>query len=341
MDFDDDGYLDMISGSYDPGDVYLFKGHGEGKFDAGITIKDETDTPMVHHPVEFKKYQSLKSASKGRSDEATTARVSSFGSWPSMVDWDKDGDLDMLIGSFGGHLFLRINNGTRKNPSFSADCSQVKAHDKPLKEACHASPVVADWDNDGLWDLVIGSGDGSVGWYRNEGKLGSPRFGSRTVLIQPALVRSTGKPGESGMNKFLSQELGPDELPIQGARAQICVHDYNRDGHLDLIVGDHSDIHRTKELSADESKRFQRVQEDLKEFGKKLKPLQLKLYGPDKDEDNEEALQADYDKLVQQLMKLDKEAKSFYAESGSSSFIWLYLRQPKDDATFTSANGNE
>ncbi len=34
VDFNNDGHLDLISGSYDPGEVYLFRGIGDNRFSA-------------------------------------------------------------------------------------------------------------------------------------------------------------------------------------------------------------------------------------------------------------------------------------------------------------------
>ena len=50
MDFDNNGTLDMISGSYDPGDIYLFRGLGNGEYAKRELLKDENDIPLVHHP---------------------------------------------------------------------------------------------------------------------------------------------------------------------------------------------------------------------------------------------------------------------------------------------------
>ena len=51
MDYDGDGITDFVSGSYDPGDVYLFRGLGEGEYAAVELLKDRgillsTDGPL-------------------------------------------------------------------------------------------------------------------------------------------------------------------------------------------------------------------------------------------------------------------------------------------------------
>ena len=119
MDYDADGILDFISGSYDPGDLYLFRGLGKGKYAKVEKLLDKAGVPLVHHPVQLAKYHRLKQDPKADKNESIQARVASFGSWVTPVDWDGDGDLDLLIGSFSGKLFLRVNEGTRAEPAFS------------------------------------------------------------------------------------------------------------------------------------------------------------------------------------------------------------------------------
>ena len=315
MDYDDDGILDFISGSYDPGDVYLFRGLGDGEYAKAASILDENGRPLVHHPVEFAKYTALKDDSKADSDEATSARVASFGSWPAPVDWDDDGDLDILIGSFGGGLFLRMNVGTRNEPRFDGESITVCVNDSPLTETGHADPVVADWDGDGKWDMVIGSADGSVGWYRNIGTASKPEFGSRNILVKPAAE-----------SKFLEQNLKADEKPVPGARAQICVTDYNRDGLLDLIVGDYSLINWTRELTSEEKAQFQELKARETELTAALEEVRSVMFAEDTDESLKTLKEAEYRKIADEYLKVRKERKSFYVESQSASFIWLYLR---------------
>ena len=208
MDFDADGIDDLISGSYDPGEIYLFRGEGRGKFKARETVTDRSGKPVLRKP-----------------DQEIA--VESFGSWPAMVDWDGDGDLDLLFGGFDGTLNLRVNEGTRRAPAFATSNTVVEAGGEPVQiPEGHCTPVVADWDGDGRWDILSGAATGAVYWFRNVGKPGHPAFAAAVELL----------PRHQGIG--YSEFLDTDEEPRPGIRSQIDVVDYNGDGKLDLLVGD-------------------------------------------------------------------------------------------------------
>ncbi|MBK8096123.1 MAG: VCBS repeat-containing protein [Planctomycetes bacterium] len=235
VDHDGDGILDLISGSYDPGDIWLFQGLGKGAYAAGKVLVDEAGVPLVHHPEELQRYESLRKEKGEDGEGVIQARVKSFGSWPALVDWDADGDLDMLIGTFRGGMHLRTNVGTRTAPKYSAASPEVLVDGKPLKVNMHAAPSVADWNGDGLFDVIVGCGDGSVQLFVNGGKPGEPRLAAAVPLV-PAKAKS----------KSLRQVLLPGDELQPAVRAQVQVVDFDLDGKLDLLVGDYSEVVRAR-----------------------------------------------------------------------------------------------
>lgn len=146
------------------------------------------------------------------------------------TDWDGDGDHDLLIGRSTIHVVPNI--GTREKPEYGT-ASRLLVNGEPLPVG-RVPPVVADWDADGSPDLITGRKNDVV-WYRNTNPKGSPpRFEPARVLLAASAFDTTADEGPD------DQRMGPGEHPYS-----VCVADFDADGQLDLLLGDHYFRRRT------------------------------------------------------------------------------------------------
>jgi len=74
---------------------------------------------------------------------------------PAYVDWDNDGDLDLLVGNNSNRVAYFENIGTRKNPKFAKAVKLL--HDQGEHFSFRSRPAPVDYNKDGLIDLIAGS----------------------------------------------------------------------------------------------------------------------------------------------------------------------------------------
>ena len=254
-DIDGDGRDDLTAGSYAPGLIYWFRGESEG-FAARRSLTDRDGIPLIT-----------------RLGTVAEKLADSFNAKPAWMDWDDDGDLDLIVGNLVGDLIVRRNEGPAhkagltadpKQPVFSRQSSRtawqsdifdfVDGGPGLLATEKYLTPATADWDQDGLIDIVIGAQSGAVYWLRNTGEVGAPTFAAPERLLPPL-------PG-NGYPPSVLLEAG--ESVGRGARASVDVADYNGDGKPDLIVGDWSRTLRPRaDLTAAERTAFGELQEAL------------------------------------------------------------------------------
>lgn len=164
---------------------------------------------------------------------------------PYSVDWDGDGDEDLVCGNTAGFLEWIENVGgdpPRWGPPrrLHADGREVRIMAGPngsIQGPAEAKwgytvPNVVDWNHDGRLDVVVNSIWGSVVWYQR-----SPQSLADLQGGGPNPVR-VAWPGEPPRPEWNWWKPDPGVLVTQWRTSPVVI-DLNKDGLNDLVMLDH------------------------------------------------------------------------------------------------------
>lgn len=128
---------------------------------------------------------------------------------PQLIDLDKDGLLDLVVGNTAGTIRYYKNKGSKTAPDFNSAAtidslgkiSTVEVFTAtgrgPMPDINgYSAPHVADLDHNGTWELITGTSTGRILIYTNI----LPHKDSAAVLIENPFV-DYGTPGNEGYNK--------------------------------------------------------------------------------------------------------------------------------------------
>ena len=227
-DWDGDGDIDLLVGN-SSGFVEYFKnisGRTE-KFSYALGIRLEANGTVI-------RVSAGNAGSIQGPDEATYGYT-----MPEVVDWDEDGDLDLLLSDVGGEHYFYENIGSRKNPRLAAGKSLlVDWPGRPPKpewlwrEPCSAElitqwrcrPAAVDWNGDGLTDYVTVDHEGYLAYYEAFWKSGEKWLKPGRRIFKD----------DKGVVIRISELAGG-----QSGRARIIIVDWDGDGDLDILHNAH------------------------------------------------------------------------------------------------------
>lgn len=184
------------------------------------------------------------------------------------MDWNGDGLDDIIVGDRNGFItwFKRTGSGVDDLTSEG----HLEASGTAIDAGSNSAPVVVDWNNDGLLDLVLGSESSAIKLYLNSGTVADPVLTTFTYIKNSGsnITRSRCCPqvydmngdgkkdlimGENSAQIYYYENTGTDAEPVfSGFEAiqsngspldlysgsRLCVNDWDEDGTPDLLVSD-------------------------------------------------------------------------------------------------------
>ncbi len=196
LDFDGDGDIDIVMGNCE-GNVLKITNTGNHAINASTFVVETT--PII--------------------DTAWTLRgVSTV----SVADFDADGDLDIIVGSVSyDSLLYYTNDGHGVFTLFKSYTDPYKNPTDNLYDGAATVTLAADFDNDGLPDLIVGTDNWNYG----------SNYGGKCYFF-----KNTG--GDFSQRLiFNGQTRNPQIIDFDMG----CIFDYNKDGMLDFLMADGND----------------------------------------------------------------------------------------------------
>lgn len=198
VDFDEDGDLDLfLTGAYPYGVIFYYKNQlmetGEVAF-TEITGDDNPFNGMVFSDSEGEVYYIV----------------------PDFYDFDEDGDLDLILGMHDGQIHYFRNDSTAHEYIFNELTGYGNNPFGTFDFGWSSAPALADIDNDGDIDVLVGTEEDTIWWYENFKEIYNVNF----------------------FNAFSGTDLPFSIVAVQ-YYSKPSFADIDSDGDFDLLMGRH------------------------------------------------------------------------------------------------------
>ncbi len=220
-DFDGDGDRDLICGEFLDGFTW-FENVGnerEPRFQPGRQL-------VQSHPGQ----------SKPVPTQPVSLRMDLQMITPVAIDWDADGDLDLICGDEDGRVaFIELQQQSPHAMPLFAAPRYFSQQAKDVKFGALVTPFSIDWDQDGDDDLICGNTAGYIGWIENLGGGASPRWAAPRRLQE---LLSESEEEQLDILRYKAGPQGSIQGPCEakwGYTAPVAA-DWNHDGRPDVIT---------------------------------------------------------------------------------------------------------
>jgi hypothetical protein len=156
---------------------------------------------------------------------------------------DGDGDVDLIVGEDSGTLFFVENKGGAGKPlSMATSIPNWKS----IQAGVAGKPTIADLNNDGLPDLIIGNRSGFLRYFQNTGTRTTPNFTTTAInsFLGRVDTRALGSPTGFSAPVFFKQN-GLWQLVVGSEEGKLYYYDQiegNLAGNFRLVSSDYGTL---------------------------------------------------------------------------------------------------
>lgn len=161
----------------------------------------------------------------------------SYSASPEVCDLDDDGKKDLLVSDYSGYVYFYRNTGEDANPTF-ANGERLRASGSYMKVGSYARLDVADWDEDGDLDILLGETDAYINLFL--GTSNPSLVNDKLIELPSDFSLSQNYPNPFNLVTTISYQL-PKPVMVNlsiynvfGQLVETLVYEYNKPGYYSI-----------------------------------------------------------------------------------------------------------